>query len=102
MQITNSNYKELIESGAPVVIDFWAEWCGPCRMIAPIIDELASEYEGKVTIGKCNVDDNDEVAAEFKVRNIPTILFIKDGVVKDKQVGAAPKSAIEQKIKELL
>ncbi|MEG1649181.1 MAG: thioredoxin [Rikenellaceae bacterium] len=102
MQITNSNYKELIESGAPIVIDFWAEWCGPCRMIAPLIDELATEYEGKITIGKCNVDENDEVAAEFKVRNIPTILFIKDGVVKDKQVGAAPKNSIENKIKELL
>ncbi|MEG1635408.1 MAG: thioredoxin, partial [Rikenellaceae bacterium] len=100
--ITNSNYKELIESGAPIVIDFWAEWCGPCRMIAPLIDELATEYEGKITIGKCNVDENDEVAAEFKVRNIPTILFIKDGVVKDKQVGAAPKNSIENKIKELL
>lgn len=102
MQITNSNYKELIESGAPIVIDFWAEWCGPCRMIAPIVDELAAEYEGRVTIGKCNVDENDEVAAEFKVRNIPTILFIKDGVVQDKQVGAAPKAAIEVKVKALL
>lgn len=102
MQITNSNYKELIESGAPIVIDFWAEWCGPCRMIAPIVDELAAEYEGRVTIGKCNVDENDEVAAEFKVRNIPTILFIKDGVVQDKQVGAAPKASIEVKVKALL
>ncbi|MFI3323047.1 MAG: thioredoxin [Rikenellaceae bacterium] len=102
MEITNSNYKELIESGKPVVIDFWAEWCGPCRMVAPIIDELSKEYEGQVVIGKCDVDENDDVAAEFKVRNIPTIVFIKDGEVKDKQVGAAPKASIEQKVKALL
>lgn len=102
MEITTANYKELIESGKPLVIDFWAEWCGPCRMITPIIEELASEYEGVVTIGKCDVDSNDDVATEFKVRNIPTIVFIKDGVVVEKQVGAAPKSAIDQKIKALL
>ncbi len=102
MEITSANYKELIESGKPVVIDFWAEWCGPCRMIGPIIEELASEYEGQVTIGKCDVDSNDDVAAEFKVRNIPTIIFIKGGVVVDKQVGAATKSALDLKIKALL
>ncbi len=102
MEITSANYKELIESGKPVVIDFWAEWCGPCRMIGPIIEELATEYEGQVVIGKCDVDSNDEVASEFKVRNIPTIIFIKGGVVVDKQVGATTKSALEQKIKAIL
>ncbi|MDE6183581.1 MAG: thioredoxin [Rikenellaceae bacterium] len=102
LEITSQNYKELIESGKPVVIDFWAEWCGPCRMVAPIIDELAAEYEGKVTIGKCDVDNNDEVSAEFKVRNIPTILFFKGGQQVDKQVGATSKEALEQKVKALL
>lgn len=101
-EITNSNYKELIESGKPVVIDFWAEWCGPCRMVAPIIDELSAEYEGKVTIGKCDVDSSDEVAAEFSVRNIPTVVFINGGKVVDKQVGATTKAALEAKVKALL
>lgn len=102
LEITNVNYKELIESGKPVVIDFWAEWCGPCRMVAPIVDELSKEFDGKVLIGKCDVDSNDEVAAEFKVRNIPTIIFIKDGKVMDKQVGATTKAALEAKVNALL
>lgn len=101
-EITNANYAEMIESGKPVVIDFWAEWCGPCRMVTPLIDELSGEYEGRVTIGKCDVDSNDEVAAQFKVRNIPTIVFIKDGKVVEKIVGATTKSAIEEKVKSLL
>lgn len=102
LEITNSNYQSIISSGEPVVIDFWAEWCGPCRMVAPLIDELSKEYEGKVKIGKCDVDSNDEVAAEFKVRNIPTVIFIKDGKVVDKQVGATTKAALEEKVKSLL
>lgn len=102
-EVTNSNYKELIESGKAVVIDFWAEWCGPCRRISPIIDELYTEFEGKdVTIGKCDVDANDEVAIEFKVRNIPTIVFIKDGQLVDKMVGASTKEAIKEKINSIL
>lgn len=102
LSITSANFQELIDSGKPVVIDFWAEWCGPCRMIGPIIDELATEYEGKVTIGKCDVDNNDAVAAKFGVRNIPTIIFIKGGEVVDKQVGACQKSALQDKINKLL
>ena len=101
-EITNSNYEELIASGKPVVIDFWAEWCGPCRMVAPLIDELSKEYEGQVTIGKCDVDNNDDVAAKFSIRNIPTVIFIKDGKVVDKQVGATTKAALEEKVKALL
>lgn len=101
-EITNSNYKELVESGKPIVIDFWAEWCGPCRMISPIIDELYAEYGQQLTIGKCDVDSNDDVATEFKIRNIPTIIFIKDGKVVDKQVGATTKAALETKIKAIL
>ena len=102
LQITNENYAEALASGQPVVIDFWAEWCGPCRMVAPIVEELAAEYEGKVLIGKCDVDDNDDIVAEYKVRNIPTIVFIKGGEVVDKHVGAISKDALKAKVDALL
>ncbi len=102
LQIKDSNVKELIESGKPVVIDFWAEWCGPCRMVAPIIDELSTEYEGKVIIGKYNVDEDNDFSSMQNIRNIPTILFFKDGKLVDKQVGAAQKSAIKDKVEALL
>ncbi len=102
LKITNENYAEVLASGKPVVIDFWAEWCGPCRMISPIVEELAEEYEGKVVIGKCDVDDNDDIVAEYKVRNIPTIVFIKGGEVVDKQVGAISKDALKAKVDALL
>ena len=85
-----------------MVIDFWATWCGPCRMVAPIIEELANEYDGKVTVGKCDVEEADDIAAEFGIRNIPTIVFMKDGKILDKIVGAASKSKIEEKIKALI
>ena len=101
-EINDANYKELLESGMPVVIDFWAPWCGPCRMVGPVISELASQYDGKVVIGKCNVDDEEDIAAELGVRSIPTILFYKNGEVVDKFVGAAPKAVLEEKIKALL
>ena len=102
LTITDASFQELLQSGKPVVVDFWAEWCGPCRMVGPIIEELSKEYDGKVTIGKIDVDENTEVAAQFGIRNIPTILFFKDGQVVDKQVGAAPKSAFVAKIESLL
>ncbi|MBQ3260321.1 MAG: thioredoxin [Alistipes sp.] len=102
LKITNENYASVLASGQPVVIDFWAEWCGPCRMIAPIVEELAAEYEGKVVIGKCDVDDNDDIVAEYKVRNIPTLVFIKGGEVVDKHVGAISKDALKVKIDALL
>ena len=102
LQITNENYADVLASGQPVVIDFWAEWCGPCRMVAPIVEELAAEYEGKVLIGKCDVDDNDDIVAEYKVRNIPTIVFIKGGEVVDKHVGAISKDALKAKVDALL
>ena len=102
LQITTENYAEVLASGQPVVIDFWAEWCGPCRRVAPIVEELAAEYEGKVLIGKCDVDDNDDIVAEYKVRNIPTIVFIKGGEVVDKHVGAISKDALKAKVDALL
>lgn len=89
-------------SGKPVVIDFWAEWCGPCRMIAPIVDELAAEYGDKVVIGKCDVEENDEITTKYGVRNIPTIIFLKNGELVDKQVGACSKDALKAKIENLL
>ena len=102
LAINKTNFEEVLASGKPVVIDFWAEWCGPCRMIAPIVDELAAEYEGKVVIGKCDVEANDEIAMKYGVRNIPTILFIRNGEVVDKQVGAVSKNVLAEKIAALL
>ncbi len=102
MEITDSNYQALLAEGKPVVIDFWAPWCGPCKMVAPIIEELAAEYEGRVIIGKCNVDDNDDVSVAFGIRNIPTVLFFKDGKLVDKQVGSTSKSTYAAKIEALL
>ena len=102
LQITDANFEELVNAGKPMVLDFWAEWCGPCRMVSPIIDELATEYEGRVTIGKMDVDNNNDVVAQFGIRNIPTVLFFKDGKLVDKQVGAAQKSAFVAKIDALL
>ncbi len=102
LEITDNNYREVLADSKPVVIDFWATWCGPCKMVAPIIDELAQEYEGQVIIGKCDVDENNDVAAEFGIRNIPTVLFFKGGQLVDKQVGSAPKSTFANKVKALL
>lgn len=100
--ITDSNFDELLKSGKPMVVDFWAEWCGPCKMIGPIIEELSHEYEDKVIIGKLDVDDNNDITSRFGIRNIPTILFFKDGVQVDKQVGATQKSVLAQKIEAIL
>ncbi|MDD4921322.1 MAG: thioredoxin [Bacteroidales bacterium] len=100
--ITDSNFDELLQSNKPLVVDFWAEWCGPCKMIAPIVEELAHEYGEKVTIGKMDVDDNNDITTRYGIRNIPTLLFFKNGQLVDKQVGAAQKSALAQKIDTLL
>lgn len=102
LAITNENFQKVIGSEQPVVIDFWAEWCGPCRMIAPIIDELAAEYEGRVLVAKCDVEECEEAVAKFGVRNIPTVVFVKGGEVVDKNVGAASKDALKAKIEKLL
>jgi thioredoxin 1 len=102
MEITDSNFEELVKGNKPVVVDFWAEWCGPCRMIGPIIEKLAHEYEEKVVIGKLNVDENEEITNQYGIRNIPTILFFKNGELTDKLVGAVSQSILEEKIKALL
>ncbi|MCQ2095269.1 MAG: thioredoxin [Bacteroidaceae bacterium] len=102
MEITDSNYQSVLAEGKPVMLDFWATWCGPCKIIAPIVEELAKEYEGKVIIGKVNVEENEELTEQFKVRNIPSLFFIKDGNIVDKFVGATTKDVIEAKINALL
>lgn len=102
LAITDGNFEELIQSGKPLVIDFWATWCGPCKQIGPSIEELATEYEGKVTVGKCDIEENDDLVSKFGIRNVPTVLFIKNGEVVDKQVGAAAKSVFQAKIDSLL
>ncbi len=102
LELTDGNIKEIINSGKPVVIDFWAEWCGPCRMVGPIVEELAKEFDGQVVIGKMDVDENVETPNEYGIRNIPTILFFKDGQVVDKQIGATQKAVLAAKIQALL
>ena len=100
--LTDSNFAEIQAQGLPLVIDFSATWCGPCKKIAPIIAELAGQYDGKALVCKCDVDECDELTAQFGFRNVPTILFIKNGEVVDKHVGAAPKSTFTEKIEALL
>jgi len=100
--ITNENFESLKNGSQPLVVDFWATWCGPCRMVGPIISELAEEYDGKIVVGKCDVEENEELAVEFGIRNIPTILFFKDGQVAEKLVGAQPKAKLLEKFEALL
>ena len=102
LKITDENFEGLLSDGKPLVLDFWAEWCGPCRLVSPIIDELSEEYEGRVNIGIMNVDENDDVISQFGIRNIPTILFFKNGQLVDKIVGAMPKDKFVEKIDALL
>ena len=94
LEITDSNFNNVISKNKTVLVDFWAEWCGPCRMISPIIEELANEYEGKAIIGKLDVDSNQESSIKYGVRSIPTILTFKDGKIVDRQVGAVPKETL--------
>ncbi len=102
LTITDSNFDQLLAEGKPMVVDFWATWCGPCKKIGPYIEELAEQYANQVIIGKVDVDENDQLAIRFGIRNIPTILFFRNGEVADKQIGAAPKAALEAKIQSLL
>jgi len=102
VEITDSNWESLVAGDKPVVMDFWAEWCGPCRMIAPIVEEMAQEYHDKVVVGKINIDDNSKVTIHFGIKNIPTLLFFKGGELVDKHVGAIRKPELVEKINTLL
>lgn len=102
VHITDQNYQEIVAKGLPLVLDFSATWCGPCKKVAPIMDEIAEEYEGKVIIGKCDVDECEDLAMQYGIRNVPTVLYVKDGSVVTKQVGAANKSVFVEKLQEIL
>ena len=102
VKITNENFESYRKGELPLVVDLWATWCCPCRMLGPIISELAEDYDGKIVVGKCDVDENDEVAMEFGVRNIPTVLFFKGGELVDKFVGATTKATLDEKFRALL
>lgn len=103
VEITEANYDEIVgKSDLPVVLDFWAAWCGPCKMVGPLIDEMHKEYEGKAIIGKVDVDNNPGIAGKFGVRNIPTIIYLKGGEVVDKSVGAVPKTQLTSKLDAIL
>jgi thioredoxin 1 len=103
LEITDANFSEVVmKADKPVLIDFWAEWCGPCRMVAPIVEELSHDFEGKAIVGKVNVDENPDISAKYGIRNIPTILFVKGGQVVDKSVGSVPKNVLTEKMEAIL
>ncbi len=102
IEITDSNYQEILGTEKPVLVDFWAEWCGPCKLIGPVVEDLAKDYDGKALIGKVDVDNNPTVSAQFGIRSIPTLLIFKNGEIVDKQIGAVPKSVLLKKLEAQL
>ncbi|EGN56614.1 thioredoxin [Hallella multisaccharivorax DSM 17128] len=102
VEVTADNFEKLKNGDLPLVVDLWATWCGPCRMVGPIIEELSNEYEGKVVVGKCDIEENEDIPMQYGVRNIPTILFFKNGQLVDKFVGAAAKSKLQEKFDKLI
>ena len=103
LELTDQNFDEVVlKSDKPVIVDFWAEWCGPCRMVGPIVEEIGQDYEGKAVVGKLDVDSNPTITQRFGIRNIPTVLFFKNGEIADKQVGAVPKNNLVSKLEALM
>jgi thioredoxin len=102
LELTDANFEETLKTDKPILVDFWAVWCGPCRMVGPVVEEISKDYEGKAIVGKVDVDNNPEVAQKYGIRNIPTILFIKDGEVVDKQVGAVGRAALAEKLDAMM
>jgi thioredoxin 1 len=102
LQITDASFDELLESGQPLVVDFWAEWCGPCRLVAPIMDELAETYKGRAVVGNMDVEENNDTVERYSIRNVPTVLFFKNGEEVDKLVGSVPKDKFVEKMEALL
>jgi len=103
IEVNDGNFEEVVlKSKKPVIVDFWAEWCGPCRMVSPVMEEISKEFSDKAVVAKCDVDNNPQVTSKFGIRNIPTVLFFKDGKVADKQVGAVPKNNFVSKLNALL
>ena len=100
--VTDGNFSEILNTEMPVMVDFWATWCGPCRALGPVVEELAVEYEGKAVIGKCNIDENEDAPMKYGIRSIPTLLFFKNGELVDRLVGAAPKADIAAKLDSLI
>ncbi len=102
IEITDNNYSEVLGSEKPILVDFWAEWCGPCKLVGPVVEELAKDYDGKAVIGKVDVDNNPSVSAKYGIRSIPTLLIFKNGEIVDKQIGAVPKSILAKKLEAQL